>query len=88
MDRQAKGNQKRLIHSKHTECCEDGLVDLKNCSLIVPNKATLNLSVMPSVTQADFLPSAGFTFVLSTVQSPDVALPDPPPDRGIVLARL
>lgn len=86
MDRQAKGNQKRLIHSKHTECCEDGLGDLKNCSLIVPNKATLNLSVMPSVTQADFLPSAGFTFVLSTVQSPDVALPDLPPDRVIVLA--
>lgn len=36
--------------------------------------------------QADFMPSAGFMFVLSIVQSPGLALPDHPSDRVIVSA--
>lgn len=37
---------------------------------------------------ADFMPSAGFVFAWSTVQGPDVALPEPPPDRAITSAQL
>lgn len=81
MDRLAKENQKRLIHFK----AHYGLADLKSCSLIVPNKATLNLSVKV-LRYSGWLHAFmfGFMFVLSTAQSPDAVLPDSPPVRVIV----
>lgn len=67
---------------------EVALAGPKSCSLIIPAKATLTSQGDALSFAGWFLLSAGFMFVLSTAQSPDLVLPDLPPDRVIVSAWL